>query len=371
MRRAPIFGIDAARFFAAVAVVMFHLGYQPFATLGSFLQPRIGPLSPPPPLSAWWGWVGVQIFFVVSGLVIAYSAADATPAQFLRSRVGRLLPAMLICATFVAIVCVTWAGTAPLETAVYWLRAVVFFPMGPYLAGPFWTLGVEVFFYGVVLLMIVFNSVGRLERLAWGLALASSLYWAAIASGLVVDPIPRTTELLLIPHGCFFAFGILLSAATRSGMSASRWTLAGLCIATAWLQIAAATANEAPAYAHGAAAALPFAIWLMATAVIAASLYWRRRIADLVGRSAGLWRTLGLATYPLYLIHMHAGGPVVVAMARAGWPHAAAVTAGVAVSVIAALAVTLWLEPVVRRSVLWTFDRLAAHRPTRQLSAGA
>ena len=42
---------------------------------------------------AWVGWVGVEIFFELSGFVIAYSAEGASAFVFFRSRFFRLMPA--------------------------------------------------------------------------------------------------------------------------------------------------------------------------------------------------------------------------------------------------------------------------------------
>ena len=49
-----------------------------------------------------FGWIGVQIFFVISGIVIANSAQSATPFRFAVSRFLRLYPAAWIAA---AIIC--------------------------------------------------------------------------------------------------------------------------------------------------------------------------------------------------------------------------------------------------------------------------
>ncbi len=354
MKREPIFGVDAIRFFAASAVVLFHLAYKAFAVGDDILRLRIGGdayIPPTAPIS-WWGWIGVQIFFVISGLVISYSAAGRKPFAFFSSRVARLLPGMIVCATFMALVEATWGGASLKTVAVLWVKSITFFPVGQFMAGQFWTLGVEIMFYGVVWLMIIFKWVQHLERLAWILAIASGLYWALMGMGWA-DPVPRLAALLLFQGGCYFALGILLSIADERGMTTQRWLLAGLCVATAWSQIAATLSMEAPSYTSFPSALVPFAIWIAAVACIAASLRWKREIASRLSvKGASYVRAAGLATYPLYLIHMHVGGPIVVEMVRAGANTVLAVAVGLLLSVAASYLVALKLEPPVHRLIL-------------------
>src|ERR1700728_2371472 len=95
-----IVGVDAIRCLAAVLVMVFHFSFWIWA--GSAYHPGLGI---PPPDYAWLtpltsaGWVGVQIFFVISGFVIVYSVGDATPFGFFRSRFLRLVPAAWICSS--------------------------------------------------------------------------------------------------------------------------------------------------------------------------------------------------------------------------------------------------------------------------------
>ncbi|MER9864925.1 hypothetical protein [Mesorhizobium sp. M0185] len=71
-------GLDLLRIFAAFSVMLFHFAYWSWAptvastpksiTGGALQYPELIPFS-------WWGWVGVEIFFVISGFVIAFSAS--------------------------------------------------------------------------------------------------------------------------------------------------------------------------------------------------------------------------------------------------------------------------------------------------------
>src|SRR2546430_146899 len=92
-------GLDLVRFFSACLVMIFHLGV---VSRRLPISANYGVVDAPdfPELSVFdIGWVGVEIFFVLSGFVIAQSADGKSAYRFLVGRAGRLLPAIWICAT--------------------------------------------------------------------------------------------------------------------------------------------------------------------------------------------------------------------------------------------------------------------------------
>ena len=97
--------IQVLRFFAAVAVVAFHVlgtapdGYKvPENTISFALS---------------YGGRGVDLFFVISGFIIFYATHDAklTPAAFLRRRVERIVPLYFFVIFAVTILAVTLPAT--------------------------------------------------------------------------------------------------------------------------------------------------------------------------------------------------------------------------------------------------------------------
>jgi peptidoglycan/LPS O-acetylase OafA/YrhL len=68
--------IDLLRFAAAAMVVLLHLAYSE--------EPGFEFKASQPVISN--GWVGVEIFFVISGFVIAHSASQSSPTHFLLDR---------------------------------------------------------------------------------------------------------------------------------------------------------------------------------------------------------------------------------------------------------------------------------------------
>lgn len=106
---------------AALLVVFFHLGYWIWHSDPQAAVPLA--YRPFQPFFA-MGWVGVEIFFVISGFVIAYSTQHGSPARFFEHRAMRLFPAALICASLTGAVLLT---AYPFPTVgLQWLRSVGF-----------------------------------------------------------------------------------------------------------------------------------------------------------------------------------------------------------------------------------------------------
>ena len=144
------------RFVAALLVVIYHLGYSSWAlesVRGAAYQ-RDAYAYPEIAGFAWFGFVGVEVFFVVSGLVIAMSAENATKRRFLTGRIERLYPAAWICATLTFFVALTTEQDIWM-IAVQYLSTMLLFPPVP-------------------------GSTDNTGR--WGLKSAST-YWFSLASG--------------------------------------------------------------------------------------------------------------------------------------------------------------------------------------------
>lgn len=277
MRR-EIPGLDLVRFVAALLVAAFHLGYWLWRDGPAHRVLALEPIAAT-------GWVGVEIFFVISGFVIAYSAAGKTPLKFILHRIRRLYPAVWICASITLLV-------APATIATY-LRSLVLFPRGPWVSISYWTLPIEIAFYALVTFVIVGRL--RLSSLALVLGLASTLYWLAKLAGLAVPPLLESQAELssLLQFGAFFAAGMLLSEAKHPFAFAVFIVAA---VAEIWWR--ASLIN--PSAPWGA----PL-LFLIALALIILSVRGRRFVDPLIAWMPA--RTLGLASYPIYLLHAEVG----------------------------------------------------------------
>jgi exopolysaccharide production protein ExoZ len=345
-----LYGIDLLRFLAALMVCLFHIGFTAWANPDSGGRDIVNYAYPQ---LAWagFGWVGVEIFFVISGFVIANSAGGRGVWGFVRSRALRLYPAVWVCAPITAALAI-WLHLYPTPALINrFVRGVTLFPLYPWIEGVYWTLGVELVFYACVALLIWFRRFERIDLFAAALTLWSLLY---NASGLHVGL--QWSRISLLAHGCFFAVGIYFWMHTQGRRS---WFLLPA-LAGCTIEILR-HASYVAAQTNSAYSFVPLIVWALATAGIFLSWELRHRIPPL----GGVLRRLGNITYPLYLIHFTAG--VATCAALTGrlpgvWP----VVAAIAAMVVLAFTISEWAEPWVRnrlRAVLeWGEARLGERR---------
>jgi exopolysaccharide production protein ExoZ len=345
-----IYGLDFIRFAAALLVSVYHFAFSswilPDSDLHAFLPATPG--LPPGYWFTWFGWIGVQIFFVLSGFVIAYSCRAETTRTFIIKRFLRLTPAMWICATICGVLSV-WLGFNTVSKAILLtLKSAVFYPKGPWIGGQFWTLPVEISFYAVLAIMLAVGRKESLERLAIVLALLSGAYWITQSFGLR-DPEANLTQLLLLQHGCHFALGLLLFCAVKDRLTPKRLVMMTVCVATGFPQIAATAVHDVAPYADRLPLAVPIGVWMTAVALIYLSARYNMQADRYLASYKKIVRQVGLLTYPLYLIHAHVGGAVLVLAHRASIGFGSAVALAVLTSIAFSWLITVLPEPALKR----------------------
>lgn len=347
--RKSFLGLDLIRFCAAAMVMFYHLAY--FAWLpkhgGSGLYRTA--LEPIAPLVD-FGWVGVEIFFVISGFVIALSAQGRSPRDFLIGRATRLYPAAWICAT-VTLAVLLWNGK-PDWTG--WIGSMLLNPVGPWIDGVYWTIVVEMVFYAWVYFFMRFAGADRIFVLGWVLALLSSSFWCLRVLALLLFDVHFDqflglwSQLLLVEFGSFFALGVALwSAVSKSGWTKPRLALALASLPGCLVELAAHTRSVA--LDNGVAlSASPAIVWTIVMVAFFAAVTWNDRIHARLGHWAGPLRQVGLATYPLYLVHFVAGREI---MLMIGDPLTALALVVPGVCLLSLGVVRM--ERPLRRGILW------------------
>lgn len=155
--------IDLLRGMACLAVVAFH--YLSFGPNSGLMTQHLFPAGE---VVARYGYLGVHLFFMISGFVILLSADGAKPRAFLASRVARLYPAFWACATVTALV--LWlAGNPRFDISLidYLINMTMFahwFGVS-YVDGAYWSLAIELHFYLYVFIALRLGWFGRLDWL--------------------------------------------------------------------------------------------------------------------------------------------------------------------------------------------------------------
>ena len=322
--------VDALRGIAATSVVLYHLYKQ------NLLRYARAPFPEPFHVVFANGYLGVYIFFVLSGFVIAYSTRGyrITPGfvgRFALRRSLRLDPpywASIIAAILIAVV-----GNRALHglerTAVPTAGAVVahvFYIQGlvhvPNILGVFWTLCLEIQFY--LLYVILLGVAQRAGDRRWAVFGPVLLIALIVGSGAV--PLENTIGLWAWP---FFFAGAITCWYVEKDVSAGVW--GAVMLATC------ACAVHDPART-GVALATAGAL------AIAASSHTAAGVSRLEALSLGpVFQYLGKISYSLYLTHLLVGSKSarlairVLHVKHLGYPAMIAILLGcLAVSIVVA-----------------------------------
>lgn len=164
--------LDYARFVAALSVMLFHYSYIgiKYGATGSITF--LGNITE----VGKYGYLGVELFFIISGFVIFNSSRERTASQFLVARALRLYPAFIFCVLLTALTVFLFGdpknhATLRQLTANFSMLAPAF--NEKHLDASYWTLGVELKFYTMVFLLILFGFSKHIEKffLAWGVVI--------------------------------------------------------------------------------------------------------------------------------------------------------------------------------------------------------
>jgi peptidoglycan/LPS O-acetylase OafA/YrhL len=295
---APRFAfVDALRGLAALSVALYHierygpLGEPAAAVIPTFLRRLIE-----------HGWIGVQIFFVISGFVIAYSLRNAwiTPAYLgnyaLRRSLRLDLPYWftILCVLSLNALAVSWLSLPSLmDERPHWRQCAAHFVYlqnileFENLSAGFWTLCIEMQFYLLFALLT-----GVAQRLP--------------GRGVDAETRPPGSKLLVI----FVPLGLLSLFYLHFDQGNDAWIVHFFCMfflgTLAWWAL---EARIPPSVFWGFALAMLVRLGLDWTLDIAVALitgvtiYLIGRLRRLDWGAARALQHLGKISYSLYLIH--------------------------------------------------------------------
>ncbi|BAU89352.1 acyltransferase 3 [Methylorubrum populi] len=373
----PLIGLDLLRFGAACLVMLYHLACTAWMVPSSEAAELLGSPIPFPtllPVSS-EGWVGVQMFFVISGYVIAYSASQASAARFLTGRILRLMPGIWFCATVSFGLALLFFPETVWVLFERYIRTLILFPVPRWIDGVYWTLGIEIVFYGLVYALLCMNRFERLEPVILAVGIISALAWCLATAPLWPDfdriISTRIAKLLLLTHGCHFALGVVLWSAVRRGLTGYRLAGLAVCLTGAFLQIRYDAGFVGSSLGLDRSPTVPWLLYAVFLLLFCLSIRVNAALTDALPGLGRRFRDLGLATYPLYLLHTFVGALSMRFLAAYGLPPAASLAGGILTAVAASLLVSRQIEPPLRAGLGGIIGAIGARLRSRGLMPGA
>ena len=344
--------LDVLRLVAVLGVILYHYGFRG-PTTGNVTHvaiPEIGPF-------AMYGFLGVPAFFVISGFVIAYSAEGRSATGFAIARFSRIYPTFLLCMTLTFLTVLIFGKPDFTTGASQWLANLPIFAPAlhrPYMDSAYWSLVIEVTFYGWVALFI---ATGLFPRRIDALVLG----WLCLsmANELTIDA--RFVEnIFLADDAGYFATGLMIYEIYRGRRDPMVFSILGL---SAGVAVFHAVHSLAWLRSHSGTA---FDSWVVAAICLISivAIFLATRIKQFPLPPA-LTVVIGGITYPLYLLHQQIGYTILTRLAPAD--TRLAVTMTVLGIVLLSWIIWRYIEPPLHAAVKTTLTKWAerAGRPVK------
>lgn len=292
MQKKRVNELDLLRFLAALVVVFFHYAFRGYAADGRSIMayPLLAPIAK-------YGYLGVELFFLISGFVILMTASRGSLKGFAISRFVRLYPAFWACCTITFVAIVVMGGSRYSATPGQYLANMTMlsgFVGIPSIDGVYWSLFIELQFYAMVAALLVLGRIHQAQRFL--------VLWLLMTVALEIYPVEKLRLLFITAYAPYFIAGATAFLAWSEGISATRIVVFLACAVIALHQTLAGLPAFETYYGTSMNPLVVAAIIVAFFAVIGAVAMER---TGALGRQR--WLVAGAMTYPLYLIHQYLG----------------------------------------------------------------
>ncbi|WP_327089995.1 acyltransferase [Nonomuraea sp. NBC_01738] len=288
-----LYEIDGLRILAALCVVFYHYTFSGWVGGAS-------PVAfPAESAAAKYGYLGVDLFFLVSGFVVLMSAWNRTPRQFMVSRVVRLYPAYWVGIAITTLVTLTlgrglYELSAPQVLANLTMFQAV--PDIPNVDVVYWTLWTEMRFYFLILLFTFIGMTrARVTAALWT--------WLGLTFAVQLGLLPRVADLVVQSEfSHYFVAGMALFMLYRFGLTWQIALIVPICLGNAVYRAIGYSASVGRRYGVEYEPMIVTAVVVVIFLVMTLVALRATRVL------AKPWLVVaGSLTYPLYLVHAHVG----------------------------------------------------------------
>lgn len=291
--KARFYELDFLRFLAAFSVLLFHYSFRGHA------EGNYSPLSFPFLAVVFkYGYLGVNLFFIISGFVILITAQKKNAFEFTVSRICRLYPAFLAGATITVVAALVFQNERFIVNAKDYLLNLTM--ISGYFGvrqvdGVYWTLLIEIKFYFLVFLLVLVRKINYLETALW--------VWLVVSVLARYLKLPFHLEFFLIPlWSCYFIAGATFFLISQKGVRPHRILMLVFSFILCFRQAAVAAVDSSMNYQT------QYSIPVITCVLLIFFILFFLISIDKIGFSPNnKLIALGALTYPLYLIHQNLG----------------------------------------------------------------
>ena len=281
--------LDLYRFVAAVMVVIYHYAFNGVA------GGKVQSITHVEPSITMYGYLGVELFFMISGFVIYNSVINSNPSKFITSRMIRLFPAYWFCLIVTTVFTLMYGYKY--DFTVSFSQVLMNFTMVQQLFGVehvdgvYWTLTYELIFYILVFTVFFIGNQNTLQK------------FFVIWPGLIFISYICGLDFLPFMGGYFYFFcsGVVIAMLCRS----PSWYLSVSLFFLLLLTIQYSLSNAALYSTQKGVEYSPYIISLIIAVFFFMMVILKYDYFKLF--KIPLSEVLGKITYPLYLIHAHIG----------------------------------------------------------------
>jgi len=287
-----IYELDILRITGIIGIMLFHYTFRGYAAdnMSTLYFPLLGKIFK-------YGYLGIYLFFVLSGYTTMLSAKDKSFRKFVYSRILRLFP------SFWVAVCLTTVVTIFLGAGRYHVEPLQFLANLTMLSGyigiksvddVYWFIFILLKFYFLVSMLILLGLLGFQEYLAG--------IWLVIAIAAEFYHIPKVGFFLIPGYAPFFIAGMIFYSARENGWNLYKLFVLVVSLFFAFYQVG----KKIPVFNKHYYTELSLTVVLSIILSIYAFMF-------LIGKKRNqtklpsIFITLGACTYPLYLFHQNIG----------------------------------------------------------------
>lgn len=290
--RERFYELDLFRFIAALFIVLHHYLFRGQAEGG------YSPVTFAPWLTTLGQYTtGFNFFFMTTGFLLLMNAGNKTPRQFVVSRTQRLYPAFWVCCTLTYLLSLLTQNPRFMVSPSDYLANLTMlngFVGIPYVDGAYWTILISLKFN---LLLLLVMSLGQVKHVYW-----LSCAWLAYSALVSFIEIPYVDFFLLSSYAPFFIAGMTVYLIRRDGQKWQYWLLfAASYLVALYYVVQDALAKEA--YYQ-----VPYSPTIF---MLINTVYFLMFVLIALNKTKWLqvpfFATLGLITYPLFLLHQNIG----------------------------------------------------------------